>query len=88
MDLLSNMKVQLYNKILTLLEGPEKIQFSIYHDKSLEDADTVARLEAKIYNIDEALKTDRLRPTQAMIYVETRKMFKEILHGDKPNELT
>lgn len=80
------MKEKLYLKILTLLEGTEQIEFKIDHDQCTDAKDITARLEEKISNINKSLENPKMRPTKRMVYEGTRKMFQEIIDGDKPNE--
>ena len=55
-------------------------------DKAINDADTVARIEERIRDLDDRLvrHKDRLPEHLKLIFSATSKMFKEILHGDKP----
>lgn len=55
-------------------------------DKAINDGDTVARLEDRIRDLDDRLvrHKERLPQHLKLIFSGTSKMFKEILHGDKP----
>ena len=81
---------EFYHKILSLLEGKEIIEFSIFYDKALADGDTVARLEEEIGR----LKLDLLNLPIGSVTPDTYRTelthnitsMLVILHGDKPDD--
>ena len=57
----------------------------LFHNRADDDADTVARLEDKIKNIDNQLNSDE-PILESLKLQEIKSILTEILYGDKPDE--
>jgi len=81
-----NINVLLLHISKSNLDDAIKSNLASILDKAIHDGDTVARLEDRIKGIENRLKEDLLSLGHKHISEGALKMFKEILHGDKPDD--
>ena len=80
------MKNQLLDKILTLLEGIEKVEFTKFYEKSLHDADTTARTEERLSLYIQAATHAHQHNLPLPEIQNTIHLLKFLAFGDKPDE--
>lgn len=82
------MNSTLLDSIMDMLPIKQKEEFALYYDKSLQDADTVSRVEDMIKMFESLIKNpihifNQLDVPQLELRIG---LLKFILHGDKPHD--
>ncbi len=78
------MNKTLYNKIVRVLPETEGVQFGLFHEKALEDADIAMRVEQEKASLEKKLMKLRHGDEKRRQISKDIIRFEQILEGDKP----
>ncbi len=82
------MNPEQFSKIYSIIPDSKlKNSFNLFHEKSVGDADIVARLEEKMKYLQKQITEADMSVTQRAVFGETLEIFRSILHDDKPNDM-